>query len=232
MPGLPRRCCARVGQAIASFALVVSATEIIMISVAADPGRALHAQTSRPFRSVWRCPGPGDANRWGHSIFWSSGKPGLLPLSVGREDRPLRPVAWVAIGPPTNRLFSTMKTSPIPTPETLLTTEGFAASDDLKDRATQKAEKLFRHRQPPLIRVRVHIARTVPHGQAARFAVRALAERQGPDCVVHAEAAEPVPAVMEALDKLERILTGGARARKHTKHHPHDIDVPSTLPKV
>ncbi len=119
-----------------------------------------------------------------------------------------------------------------PIPELLLSTEGFAAGDDLKNRAALKTEKLFRHRQPPLIRVRLHIERTVPHGQPARFVVRALAERQGPDCVVHAEAAEPAPALSEALDKLERMLAGEAGARKHTKHHPRDIDVPSTLPKV
>jgi len=125
-----------------------------------------------------------------------------------------------------------MNTSPILPPEIIFSTEGFAGGDDLKSRAAQKAEKLFRHRQPPLIRVRVHIERTVPHGQAARFVVRALAERQGADCVAHAEAAEPAPALIEALDKLERMLAGDAGARKHTKHHPRDIDVPSSLPKV
>jgi len=52
------------------------------------------------------------------------------------------------------------------------------------------------------------------------------------DCVAHAEAAEPAPALTEALDKLERMLAGDAGARKHTKHHPRDIDVPSSLPKV
>ena len=119
-----------------------------------------------------------------------------------------------------------------PIPELLLSTAGFAADDDLKNRAAQKTEKLFRHRQPPLIRVRLHLERTVLHGPAAQFTVRAVAERQGPDCVVHAEAAEPAPALSEALDKLERMLAGEAGARKHTKHHPRDIDVPSTLPKV
>ena len=44
--------------------------------------------------------------------------------------------------------------------------------------------------------------------------------------------AEPAPALTEALDKLERMLAGDAGARKHTKHHPRDIDVPSSLPKV
>ena len=125
-----------------------------------------------------------------------------------------------------------MNQPPPPVPELLLSTEGFAAGDDLKSRAAQKTEKLFRHRQPPLIRVRLHIERTVPHGQAARFVVRALAERQGADCVAHAEATEPVPAMGEALDKLERMLAGEAGVRKHTKHHPRDIDVPATLPKV
>jgi ribosome-associated translation inhibitor RaiA len=125
-----------------------------------------------------------------------------------------------------------MNPSPILPPEILFSTEGFAASDDLKSRAAQKAEKLFRHRQPPLIRIRVHIERKVPHGQPAGFVVRAQAERQGADCVAHAEAAEPAPALTEALDKLERMLAGDAGARKHTKHHPRDIDVPSSLPKV
>jgi hypothetical protein len=38
MPGLSRRCCARVGQAIASFALVVDAPESMMAAVLAVAG--------------------------------------------------------------------------------------------------------------------------------------------------------------------------------------------------
>ena len=71
-----------------------------------------------------------------------------------------------------------------------------------------------------------------PRSRAAQFVVRAQAVRQGADCVAQAGAAEPAPALTEALDKLERILAGDAGARKHTKHHPRDIDVPSSLPKV
>jgi hypothetical protein len=122
-------------------------------------------------------------------------------------------------------------TPPLPS-EFLFSTEGFTATDDVKSRAAQKAEKLFRHRHPPLIRVRLHIDLEVPHGKVAQFLARALAERQGADCVVHADALEPGLAAMEALEKLERMLAGEAGARKHTKHHPHGIDVPSTLPKV
>lgn len=125
-----------------------------------------------------------------------------------------------------------MKTTPNPIPEILFSTEGFAASDDLKARSTQKAEKLFRHRHPPIVRVRLHIERDAPRGQPVRFLARALAERSGADCVTHAEAPEPLPAIAEAIDKLERMLAEEASARKHTKHHPHGIDVPSNLPKV
>ena len=125
-----------------------------------------------------------------------------------------------------------MQTQHPVSPEFILTTEGFSASDDLQRKTAQKVEKLFRHRNPPLVRLRLHILRETPRGEEPRFITRALAEHQGADCITHADALEPELSAFGGLEKLERMLNAEAGARKHTQRHPHGIEVPSSLPKV
>ena len=53
MPGLPGRCCARVGQAIASFALVAGATESMMATVSPPlPAALRHDRNSYQYSAA------------------------------------------------------------------------------------------------------------------------------------------------------------------------------------
>ena len=116
--------------------------------------------------------------------------------------------------------------------DVLLTTEGFTAGPELTAHATSKAGKLFRHGEPRVNRVRLHLKRESPHSAPPYFAARAIAQNAGPDHVVHAEAAEPETALNAVVEKLERALTATARAHQHRQHHPHAIDLAGALPKA
>lgn len=111
--------------------------------------------------------------------------------------------------------LTTMNTSPSPV---LLHTEGFAMREELTAHAEAKADKLLRHSHPRVHRVRINVKRHTPHSGASFFAVRATAENEGPDHIVHADGAEPETAINEAMHKLERALAASAGARKHRMH--------------
>lgn len=110
-----------------------------------------------------------------------------------------------------------MNTSPS---HVLLHTEGFALRDELSAHAEMKAGKVLRHSHPRVHLVRLTVKRHTPHSSAPFFAVRATAENEGPDHIVHADGAEPETAINEAMHKLERALAASAGARKHRMHHP------------
>jgi ribosome-associated translation inhibitor RaiA len=111
----------------------------------------------------------------------------------------------------------------------LLTTEGFAAPAELTDHAETKAAKLLRHAYPRVHLVRINVKLNTPHSGAPFFAARATAENEGPDHVVHAEAATPETAIKEVVDKLERALTASAGLRKHRIHQGAGPGVESAL---
>ena len=110
-----------------------------------------------------------------------------------------------------------MNTSPA---QVLLHTDGFAPRDELTAHAEAKASKLLRHSHPHVHLVRINVKRHAPHSSAPFFAVRATAENEGPDHIVHADGAEPESAINEAVHKLERALAASAGTRKHKLHHP------------
>ncbi len=114
----------------------------------------------------------------------------------------------------------------------LLTTEGFTAHTELTAHAASKAARLFRHGEPRVDRVRLHLKREAPHSAPPYFAARAIAQNAGPDHVAHAEAPEPETALNAVVEKLERALTATARAHKHRQHHPHAIELEGALPKA
>ena len=97
----------------------------------------------------------------------------------------------------------------------IFSTEGFANRADLAAHTEEKVAKLLRHAHPHVGLVRVHVKRETPHSHPPCFVVRAIAETAGPDYLAHSEAIEPVTAINTAFDKLERLVTASARARKH-----------------
>ncbi len=113
-----------------------------------------------------------------------------------------------------------MNTSP---PRVLLRTDGFALRDELIAHAEAKAGKLTRHSHPHVHLVRIDVKRHAPHSSTPYFAVRATAENEGPDHVVHAEGAEPESAINEAVHKLERALANSAGELKHRLHRPSPL---------
>ncbi len=102
----------------------------------------------------------------------------------------------------------------------LLRTEGFALRDELTAHAEEKAGKLMRHSHPRVHLLRLNVKLETPHSGAPFFAVRAIAENEGPDHIVHAEGSEPESALNDAVHKLERALSGSAGERKHRLHQP------------
>jgi ribosome-associated translation inhibitor RaiA len=105
----------------------------------------------------------------------------------------------------------------------LLHAEGFAVRDELTAHAEEKAGKLLRHSHPRVQLLRFNVKLHTPHSGAPFFAVRAIAENEGPDHIVHADGAEPESAINEAVHKLERALAGSAGARKHDLHRTSSL---------
>ena len=106
----------------------------------------------------------------------------------------------------------------------LLHTEDFALRDELATHAEAKAGKVLRHSHPRVHLVRLTVKRHTPHSGAPFFAVRAIAENEGPDHVVHADGAAPESAINEAVNKLERALAGSAGARRHNLRRASSIN--------
>lgn len=93
-------------------------------------------------------------------------------------------------------------------PHLILSLEGFDGAADLMDLAEAHAEKLRRHRDPPIKDVRLNVKReTTPTG-AVEFVVCAIAESSGPDYVVHAVAGQPETALVAAFGKLAAAISG------------------------
>ncbi len=106
----------------------------------------------------------------------------------------------------------------------LLHTDGFALREELTAHAEAKAAKLLRHSHPHVHLVRISVKRHAPHSGAPFFAVRAIAENEGPDHIVHADGPEPESAINEAMHKLERALADSAGTRKHRLHHSTPVE--------
>ena len=117
-------------------------------------------------------------------------------------------------------------------PNVIFSTEGFTAHADLATRAEEKAVKLLRHAHPRTLLVRINLRLEKPHSGTPHFLARASAEGGGPDHVAHAIGVRPEAALNGVIDKLERVLSACAGARKHAWHHPHAIELPVTLPKA
>ena len=98
--------------------------------------------------------------------------------------------------------------------------------------AEEKALKLLRHEHPHVLRLRINLKLQKPHDAQSHFVARASAEHEGPAHVAHAVGVRPESAINAVVDKLERILSASAGARKHWLHHPHGIEVPCALPKT
>lgn len=114
----------------------------------------------------------------------------------------------------------------------ILATEGFAARPELAVHAEEKALKLLRHEHPRVLRLRINVKLEKPHDGQSHFVVRAAAEHEGPANIAYAVGIRPEAAINAVVDKLERILSASAGARKHWLHHPHGVDLPCVLPKA
>jgi hypothetical protein len=114
----------------------------------------------------------------------------------------------------------------------ILATEGFAARPELAVHAEEKALKLLRHEHPRVLRLRLNVKLAKPRDGQPHFIARAAAEHEGADNIAHAVGIRPEAAINAVMDKLERILSASAGARKHWLHHPHGVDLPCVLPKA
>jgi hypothetical protein len=117
-------------------------------------------------------------------------------------------------------------------PNVIFSTEGFAAHAELAAHAEEKSVKLLRHAHPRTLLIRINLRLEKPHSGTPHFLARASAEGDGPDHVAHAVGVRPESAINGVVDKLERVLSACAGARKHEWHHPHAVDIPVALPKA
>lgn len=115
--------------------------------------------------------------------------------------------------------------------EVILTGIHMDLTDALKNIATEKLEKLFRH-EDRIVRIRVELEADSSRGRKDEFTAKGHVEIQGPDLVCSVSSEDCLKSLDLLVDKLDRMIRRRSRLQKVKRHHPHAVEIPADLPKV
>jgi len=101
----------------------------------------------------------------------------------------------------------------------------------LKETVFEKVEKLFRH-EHHIIRVRVELQYNANNSKQNEFVAKGHIELTGSDKVASAGTGDLYKSIDLLVEKLDRMLRRRSRMRKTKRNHPHDVEIPSEIPKV
>jgi len=104
-------------------------------------------------------------------------------------------------------------------------------TDALKAATTDKVGKLFRH-ENHIIRLRVELEFDRTAGPEQQFVCKGHLAVHGPDLNAAASSDDLYKSIDLMVSKLDRMLRRRSRLRKVKRNHPHEVDVPSALPKI
>lgn len=107
----------------------------------------------------------------------------------------------------------------------------FDLTESIKNIVHQKVEKLFQH-ENRIIRLRVELEQKNNSKSPDAFIARGLLERRGPSIVVSESTQDLYKSIDQMVIKIDRQLRRSARLDRVKRKQPHDIDLPSSLPKV
>ncbi len=101
----------------------------------------------------------------------------------------------------------------------------------LKDIVREKIEKLFRHEER-ILRVRVELEFNSTVTKQNQFIAKGHIEIYGKPMVVSEASDDIYKSIDLVVTKLDRMLRRRSRLKKVKRKHPHEIDIPSEIPKT
>ena len=104
-------------------------------------------------------------------------------------------------------------------------------TDALKNTVVEKVEKLFRH-ENAIIRIRVELEFNPNNSKENEYTAKGHIELNGPPKVVAVASEDLYKSIDLLMEKLDRMLRRRSRLRISKRNHPHEVDIPSKLPKT
>jgi putative sigma-54 modulation protein len=104
-------------------------------------------------------------------------------------------------------------------------------TDALKDIVQQKMARLFKH-ETRIIRLRLELEHAASKNHLGEFIAKGHIVLSGPEITVGVATDNLYKSIDFLVDKLDRKLRRRSRLLKVKRHHPHEIEIPSSLPKV
>lgn len=115
--------------------------------------------------------------------------------------------------------------------EIILTGIHMDLTDALKNIATEKLSRLFRH-EDRIVRIRAELEYDKTKGHEKQFIAKGHVEIQGPDLICSVASDECLKSLDQLVDKLDRMIRRRARLRKTKRHNPHPVEIPADIPKA
>lgn len=104
-------------------------------------------------------------------------------------------------------------------------------TEAIKTLVMDKVEKLFKH-DGHIIKMHVHLGPDAKKHGKETFTAKADVEVNGPDIHAHATTEDLYKSIDEMVDKLDRQIKSRVKEEVAKRKHPHDIDIPSDIPKT
>ena len=115
--------------------------------------------------------------------------------------------------------------------DVIISANHFDLTEAIKNIVHQKVEKLFQH-ENRIIRLRVELEERHNSKSPDEFIARGMLERRGPSIVVSESTEDLYKSIDQMVAKVDRQLRRSSRLDRVKRKQPHEIDLPSTLPKV
>lgn len=104
-------------------------------------------------------------------------------------------------------------------------------TDALKNIVTEKMNKLFAH-EGDIIRIRVELEHKANNSKHNEYIAKGHIEIKGKPLVA-SEATDDLYKSIDQMElKLDRMLRRRSRLRKVKRKNPHDVEIPSAIPKA
>jgi putative sigma-54 modulation protein len=104
-------------------------------------------------------------------------------------------------------------------------------TDALKNIAREKISKLIRH-EDRIDRIKLDLAYDPHKSHTDPFVAKAQVQLGGPDLNCSVASDDLHKSLDMLVDKLDRMIRRRARHSKVKRNHPHEIELPSLLPKL
>lgn len=119
----------------------------------------------------------------------------------------------------------------MPNPNIIITGVHMTLTDALKQLVTDKSEKLFRH-QERILRFRIELIKEAKKNAKELFTAKGHIQIHGPEMVVSETTDDIYKSIDLTINRLDRMLEERAKEARTKRKHPHDIDIPSDIPKI